>query len=65
MGFQEIWVSLVSCNSDEHKLIWVYLGLVFGRALLTDYVDIYLCLIFLFIFLNFENHMILLCFRLE
>ena len=43
-------MSPVSCNSDEHKLIWAHLGLVFGRALLTGDVDIYLCLIFLFIF---------------
>ena len=50
MGFREILVSLVSCNSDEHKLIWVYLGLVFGKALMVGDVDIYQCLIFLFIF---------------
>ena len=50
MGFREIWVSLVSCNSDEHKLIWAYLGLVFDKALLVGDVDIYLCLIVLFIF---------------
>ena len=43
-------MSLVSCNSDEHKLIWAYLGLVFGKALLLGDVDIYLCLIFLFTF---------------
>ena len=50
MGFREIWVSLVTCNSDEHKLIWAYLGLVFGKALLVGDVDIYLYFIFLFIF---------------
>ena len=50
MGFREIWVSLVSCNSDEHKLIWAYLGLVFDKALLLGDVDIYLCSIFLFTF---------------
>ena len=50
MGFQEIWVSLVSCNSDEHKLIWAYLGLVFDKALLLGGVDIYLCSTFLFTF---------------
>ena len=50
MGFQEIWVSLVSCKSDEHKFIGMYLGLVFDRALLTDNVNIYLCFVFLFIF---------------
>ena len=50
MGFREIWVSLASCNSDEHKLIWVYLDLVFGKALMVGDVDIYQCLIFLFIF---------------
>ena len=43
-------MSLFSCNSDGHKLIWVYLGLVFGKALLVGGVDIYLCLIFLIIF---------------
>ena len=43
-------MSLVSCNSDEHKLIWVYLGLVFGKAFLAGDVDIYLCSIFLFTF---------------
>ena len=48
MRFREIWVSLVSCNSDEHKLIWVYL--VFDKALLLGDVDIYLCSIFLFTF---------------
>ena len=50
MAFREICVSLVSCNSDEHKLIWAYLGLVFGKALLVGDVNIYLYLIFLFIF---------------
>ena len=59
-------MSLFSCNSDGHKLIWAYLGLVFGKALLVGGVDIYLCLIFFnFFFLNFEDDMILLCFRLE
>ena len=43
-------MSLVSCNSDEHKLIWAYLGLVFDKVLLLGDVDIYLCLIFLFTF---------------
>ena len=43
-------MSLFSCNSDGHKLIWVYLGLVFGKALFVGGVDIYLCLIFLIIF---------------
>ena len=43
-------MSLVSCNSNEHKLICAYLGLVFGKALLVGDVDIYLCLIFLFLF---------------
>ena len=43
-------MSSVSCNSGKHKLVWAYLGLVFGRVLLTVDVDIYLCLIFLFIF---------------
>ena len=43
-------MSLVSCNNDEHKLIWVYLGLVFDKALLMGDVDIYLCLVFLFTF---------------
>ena len=33
MGFRKIWVSLVSCKNDEHKLILVYLGLVFDRVL--------------------------------
>ena len=50
MGFREIWVSLVSLNSDEHKLIWAYLGLVFDKAVLLGDADIYLCLIFLFTF---------------
>ena len=50
MGFREIWVSLVSCKNDEHKFIWVYLGLVFDRALLMVNVNIYLCFVFLFIF---------------
>ena len=50
MGFQEIWVSLVSCNSDEYKLIWAYLGMLFGKALVVGDVDIYQCLIFLFVF---------------
>ena len=50
MGFREIWVSLVSCNSDEHKLNSAYLGFVFGNALLMGDVDIDLCLIFLFAF---------------
>ena len=50
MDFREIWVSLVSCNSIEHKLIWAYLGLVFDKVLLLGDVDIYLCLIFLFTF---------------
>ena len=44
---------LFSCNGDGHKLIWVYLDLVFGKALLVGGVDIYLCLIFLIFFLNF------------
>ena len=43
-------MSLVSCNSDEHKLIRAYLGFVSGNALLMGDVDIYLCLIFLFTF---------------
>ena len=43
-------MSLVSCNSDEHKLIWVYPGLVFDKALLLGDVDINLCSIFLFTF---------------
>ena len=43
-------MSLVSCNSDEHKLIPVSLGFVSGNALLMGDVDIYLCLIFLFTF---------------
>ena len=43
-------MSLVSCNSDEQKLIRAYLGFVFGNALLMGDVDIYLCLIFLFKF---------------
>ena len=50
MGFQEIWVSLVSCNNGEHKFVWAYLGLVFDRVLLMGNVNIYLCLLFLFIF---------------
>ena len=50
MGFWEIWVSLVSCNIDGYKLIWAYLGFVFGNVLLMSDVDIYLCLIFLFAF---------------
>ena len=36
-------MSLVSCNSDEHKSVCAYLGLVFGKALLVGDVDIYLC----------------------
>ena len=43
-------MSPFSCNSDEHKLIWAYLGFVFGNALLMGDVDIYLCSIFLFAF---------------
>ena len=43
-------MSLVSCNSDGHKLIWAYLGLVFDKALLLGDIDIYLCSIFLFTF---------------
>ena len=43
-------MSLVSCNSDEHKFIWAYLGLVFDKVLLLGGVDIYLCSIFLFTF---------------
>ena len=50
MGFREILVSLVSCNSDEHKLVWAYLGLVFDKTLLLGDVDIYLFLIILFTF---------------
>ena len=49
-------MSLVSCNSEEHKLIWAYLGLVFGKALLVGDVDIYQCLIFLFIFRILRRH---------
>ena len=52
MGFWEIWVSLVSCNVDRYKLIWAYLGFVFGNVLLMGDVDIYQCLIFLFAFWN-------------
>ena len=37
-------------KNDQHKFIWAYLGLVFDRALLMGDVDIYLCLVFLFIF---------------
>ena len=33
-------MSLVSCNSDEHKLIWAYLGLGFDKALLLGDVHI-------------------------
>ena len=43
-------MSLVSCKSDEHEFIGAYLGLVFDRVLLMDNVNIYLCLVFLFIF---------------
>ena len=43
-------MSSVSCNSSRHKLVWAYLGSVFGRVLLMIDVDIYLCLIFLFNF---------------
>ena len=50
MGFWKIWVSLVSWKNDEHKFIWAYLGLVLVRVLLMANVNIYLCLVFLFIF---------------
>ena len=48
-------MSMFSCNSDEHKLIWGYLGFVFGNALLMVDVDIYLCSIFLFAFRIFRT----------
>ena len=63
MSFWEIWVSLVSCNSDEHKLIWAYLGFVSGNALLMGDVDIYLCLIF-YLLLEFWEWYDVACFRL-
>ena len=61
MGFREIWVSLVSWKNDKHKFIWVYLGSLLDRLLLTANVNIYLCLILLFILGIFENDMILPC----
>ena len=43
-------MSLVSCKSGEYKFIWADLGLLLDTLLLIIYVNIYLCLIFLFSF---------------
>ena len=43
-------MSLVSWKNNEYKFIWAYLGLVFDRVLLMGNVNIYLCLVFFFIF---------------
>ena len=50
MGFQEILVSLISWKNDKHKFTSVSLGLVLCKLLLMAKVNIYLCLIFVFIF---------------